>query len=77
VLPIDTTGNSSQKKLKINPLGVRWVPQFCLPQILVFFSLKTPHKISEPYDNSFWEKSNGRREEREEEREKTPLIVNT
>ena len=29
------------------------------------FWLKTPHSISEPYDNPFWEKSNGPEGEKE------------
>ena len=36
--------------------------------------LKNPCKISEPYDNSFWEKSNPA-ERKKERREITPLIV--
>jgi hypothetical protein len=42
-----------------------------------FFVLEN---ISEPYDNSFWEKSNpwrNKKEERESEKKKTPLIVDT
>ena len=37
------------------------------PQILFFFWVKTPCKISEPYVNPFWEKSNcgGKKKERE------------
>ena len=33
----------------------------CLTQILFVVWLKTPCKISEPYDNPFWEKSKWRR----------------
>jgi hypothetical protein len=39
---------------------------------------KIPCKISEPYDNSFWGKSNNLGEkERKVEREKMPLIMDT
>jgi hypothetical protein len=37
--------------------------------------LKTPSKISEPYNNSFRRKSNSGREKKKEK--KTPLIVNS
>ena len=38
--------------------------------ILIFFLVKTPGKISEAYDNPFWEKSNPMRE-----RESSILMV--
>ena len=41
-------------------------PHFCLPQILFLLWLKTPSKISEPYDNPFWEKSKRNKEEESE-----------
>ena len=56
----------------MNPVGQGVAPNFFLPQILFFVWLKTPHKISEPYDNFFWEKSNPAEKK---EREKTLLIV--
>ena len=37
----------------------------------------TPPGAGGPYDNPFWEKSNCGREKKKEEREKTPLIVDT
>ena len=58
----------------LNTGGQGGPPKFVLPQILFFLWLKTQHKISEPYINSFWEKSNG---PGKKEREKTPLIVDT
>jgi hypothetical protein len=60
------------KLLTLNPVGHGETPNFVSPQILFFSWLKTPHKILEHYDNSFWEKSNG---PGEKEREKTPLIA--
>ena len=38
--------------------------------ILIFLLVRSPCKILDPYDNSFWGKSNPRRER--EEREKIP-----
>ena len=53
------------------------VPQICFPIFsltpnLIFLWLKTPCKISEPYDNPFWERSK-RSREKEEEREKNAV----
>jgi hypothetical protein len=45
------------------------------PQILFCLWLKTPCKISEPYDNPFWEKNNGSGRKKGEK--KTTLIVDT
>jgi hypothetical protein len=45
--------------------GQGWVsPKFVFTSILIFLCLETPCKISEPYDNPFWVKSNlgGKRE---------------
>ena len=47
---------------------------FLLTQNFSFLWIKTPCKISEPNKNSFWEKSNGELEKKED-REKTLLIV--
>ena len=43
-------------------------PNFIFTPNLIFLRLKTPCKILETYDNTFWEKSNagGKKEEREE-----------
>jgi hypothetical protein len=74
---IDTSGNL--KTILINFLAISG-PQFLFtPNLIFFLWLKTPCKIWEPYDNSFWEKSNnlGRERERKKEREKTPLVVDT
>ena len=38
------------------------------------FLLNIPYKISEPYDNFFWEKSNASRRERERERKKKKAV---
>ena len=50
--------------------GAGGVPKILFTPNLIFLWLKTP-KIWEPYDNSFWEKSNPA------EREIVPLIVDT
>jgi hypothetical protein len=56
-----------KKPLKTTHEGAGGLTQICSPpQILFCFRLKTPPKISEPYDNSFWEKSNARRKKEEE-----------
>ena len=41
--------------------GVGRVPDFFLVGILIFLLLRSPCKISKPYENPFWEKSNPRR----------------
>jgi hypothetical protein len=46
-----------------------------LPEFIIL-GVKTPCKISDPYDNPFWGKSN-LAERKKEEREITPLIVDT
>jgi hypothetical protein len=50
-------------------------PNIVSHQLLFILWVKTPCKISEPYDDHFWEKSNPIR--KSAEREKTPLIVDT
>ena len=68
----------NQRKLKKSWfLLMIWIPPFFPPQILIFWLVKTPCNISEPYDNPFWEKSNpSRRRERKREN-KTPWLVDT
>jgi hypothetical protein len=91
--PIDTSGNLSRhvrvgsfqailstsrclkKKKKKKKLGCP--PNFFSPKISYFLWLKTPCKISEPYDNPFWEKSNPAEERQKERREIMALTVNT
>ena len=52
----------------MDPLGGRGgPPNFVPPQILFFLWVKTPCKISEPYDNPFWEKSNPAQRKKERE----------
>jgi hypothetical protein len=43
----------------------------------VSYFLFAPCKISEPYNNFFWEKSNPAERRKKKEREITPLIVDT
>jgi hypothetical protein len=63
-----------KKTKKIDPPGAGGVPQFfVVPQFLFFSWLKAPCKISEPYDNSFWEKSNPAERKKEETKRKFPL----
>jgi hypothetical protein len=39
--------------------------------ILIFLLLRSPCRISEPYDNPFWEKSDGgRRKKKEKKKER-------
>ena len=53
------SGDSKNPK-KLTPQGQEGSPKFVFTPNLIFFVwLKTPCKISEPYDTSFWEKSNG------------------
>jgi hypothetical protein len=53
--------SAKKKKLK-KRAGVS--SKFVFTSILIFLCLETPCKISEPYDNPFWVKSNigGKRE---------------
>ena len=53
---------------KIDPWGAGGSPNNLFTQVLVFLWLKTPCKISKPYDNSFWEKSNPSGKERKKRR---------
>ena len=55
------------------------VPTFFFNGILIFLLVRSPCKISKPYDNPFWEKvTQGERREGEiRAREKTLLIVDT
>ena len=48
---------------------------FLSPPILISLLLITPCKISEPYDNPFWEKVTRQKQREREEREKNVLIV--
>jgi hypothetical protein len=51
------------------------LPEFLFSSNLIFLCLKTPYKISDPYDILFWEKSNPGRKKREEK--KPSIIVDT
>ena len=61
--------------LKIPPFSAHSARIFILVGILLFSNFRSPCKISEPYNNSFWEKINSGGRQRE--REKTLLIVDT
>jgi hypothetical protein len=66
------SGDSKHFSFKKNnnkscPPGGRGSPILFEPQILFLLRLKTPCKISEPFDNPFWEKSNPSRGKRERE----------
>jgi hypothetical protein len=39
--------------------GVGWVPNIFLGEILIFLLFRSPCKNSEPYNNPFWDFSNG------------------
>ena len=74
-------GGVLKKKIPINFLGISGnskaggVPRICFqPKSYFFLWVKTPCKISKPYDNPLWEKSNAGREKKEET---TPVIVDT
>ena len=45
--------------------------------ILIFWLLRSPCKISKPYDNPFWENGDGGGERRESEEKKSVSIVVT
>ena len=67
----------SRKNIKIHPTGGRGgPPNLFSPLIKKMLWLKTPCKISEPYDNRFWEKSRWSRE-RERKKEKKKNAVNS
>ena len=52
---------------KSTPQGAGGSPKFFHPKSYFFCDLQH-HKILEPYDNSFWEKSNGGRKREEKKR---------
>jgi hypothetical protein len=52
----------------MNPPGAGGAPIFFLPQLLIVLGLKNQCQISEPYNNSFWEKSNGGRRQKKEKK---------
>ena len=53
--------------------GVGWVSEFVLLiGILIFLLLRSPRKILEPYDNPFWDFSNGGTRQEEEQ----PSLIN-
>ena len=52
------TPGSAHTRASSDNLSVHISTNFCMPQILLFLEIRIPCKISEPYDNHFWEKSN-------------------
>jgi hypothetical protein len=67
---INTSGNFFGASVRSNFLPF----QVILSPFHFFSEIK---EISEPYDNSFWEKSNLAERKKEERKEITPLIVDT